>query len=143
MTPERFLVPVDFSPEAERAVQEAVCLGRALDAHIVLLHVRDDSELNPWAYSGAAEAATRAALQGYLDTVEAAGLSGEIVLVHGVPWQEIIEIARQHRTTLIVIGARGRTGFYHKLLGSVAENVVRRAIHPVLVARHSDSVSQT
>ncbi len=135
MVSERFLVPIDFSPDAEHALHEAITLGAALHAYIILLHVRDDSELNPWAHSGDAEAATRAALRAYLEPVQAAGLSGEVVMVHGQPWQEIIDIARKHKATLIVMGTHGRTGLQHLLLGSVAERVVRHAPCSVLTVR--------
>ena len=136
MTPERFLVPTDFSPDADGALCYAITLGMPLHAHLILLHVRDEAKLNPWAYSGGAEAATRASLQKLLQPVEDAGLSGEVALVHGVPWQEIIDTAHKHKATLIVMGTHGRTGLRHLLLGSVAEHVARHASCPVLVCRH-------
>ena len=135
MTPERILVPTDFSPDADRALRMAVTLGIALHAHIVLLHVRDNSELNPWAYSAGAEAATREVLREHLKLAEEAGLPGEVILVHGAPWREIMESAREHNATLIVMGTHGRSGLYHGLVGSVAEKVVRHAPCPVLVTR--------
>ena len=57
MTSERFLVPTDFSPDADGALRYAITLGKPFQAHLVLLHVRDDAALNPWSYSGGAEAA--------------------------------------------------------------------------------------
>lgn len=142
MTSERFLVPIDFSPDADGALRYAITLGVPLHAHLVLLHVRDDGALNPWSYSGGAEAAARASLQNLLQPVEEAGLTGEVALVHGVPWQEIIDMARQCTATLIVMGTRGRSGLPHLLLGSVAERVVRHASCPVLVCHHPKAMPQ-
>jgi nucleotide-binding universal stress UspA family protein len=138
MTPACFLVPTDFSPGADVALRYAITLAMPLHAHLVLSHVRDDAELNPWAYSGGAAAATRASLQNLLPPVGEASLTGEAALAHGVPWQEIIAMACKRNATLIVMGTHGRTGLRHLLLGSVAEQVVRHASCPVLVCRHPE-----
>jgi universal stress protein A len=142
MRPERFLVPTDFSPDANWALQHAIILGIPLHAHLILLHVRDDLELNPWAHSGAAQATKRKLLQRLLQSVENAGLTGEVALVHGVPWREIMYMAHRHNITLIVMGTHGRLGLPHMLLGSVAESVIRCASCPVRVTRHPASISQ-
>jgi nucleotide-binding universal stress UspA family protein len=132
---ECLLVPTDFSAEADWALQYAIDLGAVLGAHLIVLHVRDDTELNPLAYSAQAEAETRQALERLLKPVQDAGLTGEAVLVHGVPWDEICHLARERQVKMAIMGTRGRTGLPHLLLGSVAENVVRHASCPVLVTR--------
>ena len=142
MTPECFLVPTDFSPDADEAFCTAIALGQAFRAHIILLHVRDHSELDLLAYTGGAEAGIRARLREHLKPAEAAGLSGEVVLVHGKPWQEIMEMARKHHATLIIMGSHGRSGIRHLLLGSVTEKVIRHASCPVLVTRCAEAISQ-
>ena len=96
----------------------------------------NSSALNPFAYAAQAEAATRQALERLLEPVQDAGLTGEVVLVHGVPWEEICCLARERQVKMVVMGTHGRTGLPHLLLGSVAENVVRHASCPVLIARH-------
>jgi nucleotide-binding universal stress UspA family protein len=53
----------------------------------------------------------------------------------GSPIVEIVRYTREHEIDLIVIGTHGRTGLPHVLLGSVAENVVRKAGCPVLTVR--------
>jgi nucleotide-binding universal stress UspA family protein len=53
----------------------------------------------------------------------------------GVPYEEIVALARDERADLLVIGTRGRSGVPHALLGSVAERVVRLAPCPVLSVR--------
>jgi universal stress protein A len=56
-------------------------------------------------------------------------------MVQGVPFQTIIDAARDHGVDLIVMGTHGRTGLTHVFMGSVAEKVVRLAPCPVLVTR--------
>jgi len=57
------------------------------------------------------------------------------VLATGVVAEEVLRVARRLRCGLIVLATHGRTGLKHVLLGSVAENVVRRAPCPVLIVR--------
>lgn len=47
----------------------------------------------------------------------------------------IVDFAQAQAADLIAIGTHGRTGLRHILMGSVAEEVVRHARLPVLVAR--------
>jgi nucleotide-binding universal stress UspA family protein len=56
----------------------------------------------------------------------------------GSPIAHITEYAQAHGIGLIVMGTHGRSGFSHVLLGSVAENVVRRAPCSVLTVRPSE-----
>ena len=59
----------------------------------------------------------------------------------GDPTRTVVEIADQDGYDLIVMGTHGRTGLSHLVLGSVAEQVVRRAKCPVLTVRGSDDES--
>ena len=94
----------------------------------------------PYTYLQDLEAEITQSMEACLERVTAAGLEGEIVVVHGVPFHEIIETAKTQKVDLIVMGTHGRTGLQHILLGSVAEKVVRLAPCPVLVARQSTIV---
>jgi nucleotide-binding universal stress UspA family protein len=58
-------------------------------------------------------------------------------VVHGVPFQSIVDTARDQHVDLIVTGTQGRTGLAHLFLSSVAEKVVCLAPCPVLVTRGS------
>ena len=81
------------------------------------------------------EATITGDLEGYLARVTAAGLTGEMVVIHGVPFQQILDTAKARQVDLIILGTHGRTGLAHVLLGSVAEKVARLAPCPVLIAR--------
>lgn len=143
MTVQHFLVPIDFSTYAEQALDYAITLAKQLQARVTLLHVIQPplgagADMGAWPstdYIAELEAAITHDMEGYLARVTAAGLSGEIVVVHGVPFQEIIDTARARQVDLIMMGSHGRTGLLHVLLGSVAAKVVRLAPCPVLVAR--------
>jgi nucleotide-binding universal stress UspA family protein len=143
MTAQRFLIPVDFSEYANQAVEYAIGLASKLGARLTLLHVIQPLPLAgvdmgvtlPYTYIQDLEAEITNSMQAYLERVTAAGLEGEIAVVHGVPFQEILETAKTQQVDLIVMGTHGRTGLEHVFLGSVAEKVVRLAPCPVLVVR--------
>jgi nucleotide-binding universal stress UspA family protein len=54
----------------------------------------------------------------------------------GSPLVEIVRYAQEQAITLIVMGTHGHGPIAHLLLGSVADNVIRRAPCPVLTVRH-------
>jgi nucleotide-binding universal stress UspA family protein len=59
-------------------------------------------------------------------------VSREVLIRHGVLWQVLEEAIREHHIDLIVLGTHGRHGLPKLALGSVAEEVLRRAECPVL-----------
>jgi nucleotide-binding universal stress UspA family protein len=64
---------------------------------------------------------------------------GEVKSLEGSPVAEILRYAGNNRFELIVMGTHGRSALDRLWLGSVAENVVRRAPCPVLTVReHKD-----
>lgn len=148
MAAQRFLVPIDFSDYASHALDYAISLASKLGARLTLLHVIQSLPMGgadmgvtlPYTYIQDMEAEITSSLQTYLQRVTAAGLEGEIAVVHGVPFNEIIAAAKTQQVDLIIMGTHGRTGLQHVLLGSVAEKVVRLAPCPVLVARQPTTV---
>jgi nucleotide-binding universal stress UspA family protein len=54
----------------------------------------------------------------------------------GSPLVEIVRYAKEQSVDLIVMGTHGHGLIAHMLLGSVADNVIRRAPCPVLTVRH-------
>lgn len=63
------------------------------------------------------------------------GLVGRSVMRGGQPADEILNVVREEKADLIVMGTHGRRGLSRLLLGSVAEAVLRRAHCPVLAVK--------
>jgi len=59
-------------------------------------------------------------------------------VLRGAPDQQIIEMAKEWKADIIVVGSHGR-GFWGRLLGSVSNGVVHHAECSVLVVRKSVS----
>ena len=140
MSPSHFLVPLDFSEHADHALEYAIGLARTLQSRLTLIYVIHTPS---WAGGDFTAQMTELehdaehALEPYLRRIQAAGLKGACMVRQGVPWHEIVEVAKQRHVDLILMSTHGYTGLQHVLLGSVAERVVRHAPCPVLVTRPS------
>jgi len=140
----RILWPTDFSPIAKAALPYAADMATERGADLVLLHVLPS--VPPYAVaeiSGAfldrLDRETRSKAAAELRKLAAGGkhpgLRTRTVVAKGVTFDQILRVARRLRCDLIVLATHGRTGLRHVLMGSVAENVVRRAPCPVLTVR--------
>ena len=61
------------------------------------------------------------------------GIQYELIVKSGDVWDVLAQLIAEKGIDLIVIGTRGRSGVRKLLLGSVAENIFRRAPCPVLI----------
>ncbi|MBU1395422.1 MAG: universal stress protein [Gammaproteobacteria bacterium] len=142
----KILVAVDESETSRHALQQAIELARKLSASVRMVHVLDmswlpigpevaiDTKVLSAARRGVGENTIAAAR----DTARAAGFEAEAVLIETeTPIQQVAEtIAREAArwgADLLVMGTHGRRGFQHLMLGSVAEQTVRRSPGPVLL----------
>jgi universal stress protein A len=147
----KILVPVDFSPHAERAFGYATTLAQRFGATLGLLHVVE----NPFV-TGAWTAEVYVPnvaelLEGLIANAEqqlarlkksaaTVGVVANATVMTGRPAQAIVEHAQEGSFDLVVMGTHGRTGLSHVLIGSVAERVMRKAPCPVLTV-HAGEVA--
>ena len=61
------------------------------------------------------------------------GISGETQVTAGVPIDKLTEETARPDVDMVIMSTHGYTGLRHALLGSVTEQLVRRANCPVLV----------
>ena len=142
----RILWPTDLSRLARTALPHAMQLAAGSQGELVIVHVLPTvaAYLSP-AIAGLPweqiDRANRLMGQRKLDRMTTAikaehpELRVHNVVAKGVIAEEILRVARRLRCGLIVLATHGRTGLKHVLMGSVAENVVRRAPCPVLIVR--------
>jgi universal stress protein A len=135
----RILVPVDFSPCSKKALQYAIPFAQQFDAELTLLYVLQPNppmlEMAPVETENVRDATRE--LEALRGTVPAAIRAGAVVRT-GQPHFEIIEVAKQSGSDLIILSTHGRSGFERVLLGSTAEKVIRHAHCPVLVVREHE-----
>ena len=148
------LVPVDFSPHAEKALLYAWSLAKLFHAHLHVLHVVD-IPIHPEHYAVnlnltgefGHELMTRSheELERMMAQHQPANVKYRAVVEFGRAYNEIVEFAARHDTDLIVMGTQGLSGLKKFFLGSTTAKVVRHAPCPVLTVKpeERDFVQQT
>ena len=136
----RLLVPHDLSAHADDALEVASQLAGP-DGEILVLHVV--VPFVPIATPTAVaiqvpvtemkEDATRYLKQVVAERLGSRRVPAQIKVVVDDPYRAILDHARG--CDAIVMSTRGRTGFAHLVIGSVAEKVVRHSPVPVLTVR--------
>jgi nucleotide-binding universal stress UspA family protein len=138
------LVATDFEEASRGALGVAQAIGAGLGAPLALVHVyrlplytyptiEPVPMPPPIAFDPAIEAAAREALASFGASF---GIPASRTFVReGDPVDEILAVAAAIDARMIVVGTHGRRGLSHVLLGSVAEQIVRRATAPVLTVR--------
>ncbi len=148
---QRVLVPIDGSPTSTLGLDEAIRLAKLTGGRIRVLHVLDQLVFATGFETGATylnDVLPRLRLDGQRildkgrDRAQAAGVAvdtlqsecfatrtSDVVCAEATAWN----------ADLIVIGTHGRRGVSRAMLGSDAEQVVRKAHVPVLLIRAADA----
>jgi universal stress protein A len=138
----RVLVPVDFSKHSRKALGYALGLAAQFGAEVTLVHIVEQTAYpGDWIYPLTASdfSENRPKLLEELKALtKNSGVTASHIVRLGRAWKDIVEIARERKSDLIIIGTHGYTGLRHTLMGSVAEKVVRHSPCPVLAVRPDD-----
>jgi nucleotide-binding universal stress UspA family protein len=133
------LHPTDFSEHSGHAFRLACSLARDYGARLVVLHVGEPPVLVTEGIVAPPLPAEydRPDLEARLRklTPPVPPVPVEYQLVFGTAAEQILAAAEAFHCGLIVMGTHGRTGLSRALLGSVAEQVARRAPCPVLTVK--------
>lgn len=141
LTSPEILVPMDFSSCSVNALRVAVGMA-APEGDLTLLHVIDEEFVERVVAAGLGSTEdvrhrlkelAETNFDSVLEGIEAGGVNLERMIVVGVPFVEILKIARDLDLPMIVMGIRGRSIAAEELLfGSTAEKVLRGTRVPVL-----------
>jgi nucleotide-binding universal stress UspA family protein len=140
----KWLIAVDGSDHARRAVEAAARMASQLQAvEVLLLNVGDAmvyyGELPPFDYESI-ERAQRAHQERLLDEALAHARACGLQKVStqsavGIAANEIVRVAEERGVDQIVMGTHGKGALGSLFLGSVAQRVVHRAKMPVLLVK--------
>jgi len=132
------LHPTDFSASSDLAFRMACSLARDYGARLLVLHVAVPPTIvyaegivppEPQeSLDASREKLRRLCPRDPKVEVEHRLLEGEVV-------DEILRVAGETKSDVILMGTHGRTGLGRLLMGSVAEQVVRKAPCPVVTVR--------
>ncbi len=132
MTPfQNILVPTDFEQTADSAVKLAIVFALTAGARITFAHVLTGGSPAP-VQSRLAEA--DALLRAQVAAAAEHGIKAEGLLLFGDAIRAILSTIEAREIDLVVMGTHGGDAHAGMVLGSVVEEVVRRAKVPVLTA---------
>jgi len=137
----RILCGIDFSQSSMDGLRFAVSLATESNSALTLLHVLEfPPESEPLAtlpfdmstYRAAVQEDATSRLVNLISDDIRAACQPATRLVHGKPYEQILAVAEELRSDLIVLGVHGRKTFDMMLFGSTTNQVIRRATCPVL-----------
>lgn len=138
----KVLVPTDFSPQADKAVEDALEMSQD-PADVSVIHVAPPMSSYPVAdpaivWESLTEEARGQGIEESFRThiKDPRAAKADFHVAFGSPAEEIIAYAEEKGIDLIMIPSHGRSGLQRLLLGSVTDRVVHRAHCPVLVLRN-------
>jgi nucleotide-binding universal stress UspA family protein len=147
----RIMVAVDFSEYSRPTLKYAAYLAKLHKAVIVIVNIlnkRDLDAVQRIELEGIGISAEKFIARQKSDREMAADqLLKEIgcnnppvekIFRIGVPWFELLEVAKEQKVDLVVIGTKGNDNIPNSLFGSTAEKVFRRCPVPVLFVRGTD-----
>jgi nucleotide-binding universal stress UspA family protein len=133
----KILLLTDFSEPSELAIPFAIAIAREYESKVCALHV-----LTPIQHSFESPESAAAMMEGLEERAQAGmqqvdaelvGIPHETLLIRGESvWPSVDQVLSEYTIDLVILGTHGRTGAIKLLLGSVAEEIFRRASVPVL-----------
>lgn len=142
------LVAVDGSAHADRALDAALDLARALNSRLTLISVASRTSWRFMAgpYAGLLPTQDDADKEAQATLREAAarlddGMPVTTIVGQGAAAAAIIKHAADGGDDLIVMGSRGRGGAAAALLGSVSHSVLNHSHVPVLIVHADDEAT--
>ncbi|MFV5697952.1 universal stress protein [Flavobacterium sp. ZT3R17] len=134
----KIVIAVDNDPTSEKIALSGFQLGLQLKAKIALLSVVDltmlitEGAVTPKEFADITINDYKKNQQMLVDTVFKEHKIWTFV-EEGIPYEVILNVAKEWDADIIVLGTHGRTGFSHLIMGSVAEKVIRHSEIPVFI----------
>src|SRR5262245_23924245 len=139
---ERILAVVDFSPLSDEALRVAVFLAQKVKGRLFALHVVSQSPFDGHFFGPVGvdlinqlEKMASRELTSRISVFAEAGIEVNSEVRVGVPFVDVIRFSKQQKAQFLTVGAHGREEIDAEVLGSIAENIIRKSDCPVWVVR--------
>ncbi|MFK7787154.1 MAG: universal stress protein [Crocinitomicaceae bacterium] len=133
MSKNLYMVPYDFTPTSQKALEYALHIGKHVDTEIKLLHLSKDK---------AKGLAMRPKLEEVAKNINApAGVEITTLVKVGNIFSDIGKIAKEEGTQLIIMGTHGKRGM-QRLFGSYAMKIIISAECPFLIVQKSTQLEE-
>jgi nucleotide-binding universal stress UspA family protein len=138
------LCPIDFSDSSRGALRYAVAIARHFGATLTVLTVLDpilseaaDLEVGPgYLPDDTALEVDRFYRETFVEPPKGVEMAVEVAM--GKAATEILRVAREQASDILVISSHGLTGFRKMFFGSTTERVLRESPVPVLISPGGD-----
>lgn len=144
----KILCPVDFSKPSHRALSNAIHLARRFQAKLTVMHVVQSLSgfyLNMAQKSAIGQetfaAEQQARFERFLQTFDFYNVHWNMLITQGKPDQEILNLARQLESDLLIMGTVGQNDHPRNLMGSVTQKVIRQLPCSIITVK-TESVIQ-
>lgn len=136
----KILYPTDFSPYSSEVVNCITGLKPTGTQEVIVLHVIDKRLFAQFPEVShnvitAMRASANEQITKTKEQLEKAGLKVTTKVEIGVPFSQIVALAKAEAVSMIVMGSHGRSLVEEMLLGSTTENVLRNATVPLLIEK--------
>ena len=121
---------MDFSDHAHHALNYALSMAKEYKSELTLLHVLEDMPGSPDLQSATADVVKQLEESIPPDAPEGCWVNSLVRI--GKPYQQIIQLALEARTDLVIMGVRGRAALDIALFGSTIYRVIQLGSCPVL-----------
>lgn len=147
----KIMVGVDFSEYSAKIIKYAGNLAQDLGAELIFVNVinqRDVDMVRQVAYhtekvsvksyvDGLRQDRTQE-MQKLLAETDCSRTPNRFMIKQGVPFAELVEMAKQEKVDMVVMGTKGRGNVAGILFGSQAEKMFRHCPVPLLSIREKD-----
>jgi nucleotide-binding universal stress UspA family protein len=140
---DNILVPVDFSPPSQKAVNYGLALALEFRARLTLAHVVPSVTKFGYSFPNDANqmekrmfAEARVRMPEMISDEYRTSLELETIVRTGDVREELVTLVNDEDIDLVVMGTHGRGSFEHFLLGSTTEKVIRTIPVPILTVSH-------
>ena len=127
------LIASDLSPASDHVLTCMHGLRPLGTTHVTLVHALGIRHLEEMAHLLALQAEPK--LHQQMQSLRNQGFEVDVVMAPGIPSLEINRIAKEKHASMVVIGSHGATLGREVLLGSVALEVLHKAVIPVFIAQ--------
>jgi universal stress protein A len=144
--PKNILVPIDFSGNSDKVLQNALDIAKKFSSNIFLLHVVNIIQQCSTTYcidmtsmiqlENDSVKKSKETLQNMVDkSPDSKGLKIVINVLKGNTSEKILEAQQENKIDLVVMGSHGRKGIFGSLLGSVTDRISHHVKCSILIVK--------
>ncbi len=152
----RILAAIDFSGYTKSVATHSVTLAKALNAELTLVNVLNQKEIDT-IYTAVNRMQKRdfhrvsvhdcveqlkeertAEFEKLKEKVDFSGVNISFVMRTGVPYKEILDVIKEEKADMAVLGVKGRGELADVIVGSTALKLFRRCPVPLITVREKD-----